>query len=78
MVPADGKFTTSNAKGHYNAREIEGQTRQHSRSSNLLEIKQIYNDMTKVDCDTVSLRARVDSFVSPDNADVSAFSSSPF
>ena len=55
MVPADGKFTAANAKGYYSAREIQGQTRQHSRSSNLLlEMKQIYNDVNKMDCDTAS------------------------
>ena len=54
VVPADRKFTSANAKGHHSAREIQGQTRQHSRSSNLLEKKQIYNGMNKMDCDTAS------------------------
>ena len=78
MVPADGKFTTANAKGHYSARAIQGQTRQHSRSSNLLEKKQIYNGVNKMDCDTASYEQEWIRFVSPDNADVNALSSSLF
>ena len=64
VVPADGKFTTANAKGHYSARAIQGQTRQHSRSSNLLEKKQIYNGVNKMDCDTASYEQEWIRFVS--------------
>ena len=78
MVPADGKFTFANAKGYYSAREIQGQTWQHSRSSNLLEKKQIYNGVNKMDCDTASYEQEWIRFVSADNADVDALSSSFF
>ena len=78
MVPADGKFSTANAKGHYSASDIQGQTRQHPRFSNLLEKKHICNGMNKMDCDTASYEQEWIRFVSPNNADVNALSSSLF
>ena len=61
---------------------MQGQSKdrpcQHSRSSNLLEKKQIYNGVNKMECDTASYEQEWIRFVSPDNADVNALSSSIF
>ena len=76
MVPADGKFTSANAKGHCSAREIQGQTQRYSRPSNLLEKKQIHNGVNKMDCDTARHEQEWIRFVSSDNADVNTLSSS--
>jgi len=51
MVPADGNFTTSIAKGNPKAGEVMGQTRQHSLLINLLGVKQIVVGINKMDCD---------------------------
>lgn len=52
MVPADGNFATSLAKGNIKAGEVQGQTRQHSLLINLLGVKQIIVGVNKMDCDT--------------------------
>ena len=41
LVPADGNFAVSVAKGNHKAGEIQGQTRQHARLLNLLGVKQL-------------------------------------
>jgi len=51
MVPADGNFATSIAKGNHKAGEVQGQTRQHSLLINLLGVKQIVVGVNKMDCD---------------------------
>jgi len=51
MVPADGNFGTSIAKGNHKAGEIQGQTRQHARLINLLGVKQLIVGVNKMDCD---------------------------
>jgi len=51
MVPADGNFTTSIAKGNPKAGEVQGQTRQHSVLINLLGVKQLMIGVNKMDCD---------------------------
>jgi len=56
MVPADGNFTTSIAKGNHKAGEIQGQTRQHARLLNLLGVKQLLVGVNKMDCDTAGFR----------------------
>jgi elongation factor 1-alpha len=56
MVPADGNFTTSIAKGNHKAGEIQGQTRQHARLLNLLGVKQLLVGVNKMDCDTAGYR----------------------
>ena len=52
LVPADGKFATAIDKGYQNEWEIQGQTRQHSRSNAPLVMKQTYDDENRMDCDT--------------------------
>jgi elongation factor 1-alpha len=52
MVPADGGFTVSLAKGDHKAGEVQGQTRQHARLINLLGVKQLIVGVNKMDCDT--------------------------
>jgi len=51
MVPADGNFTTSIAKGDHKAGVVQGQTRQHGRLLNLLGVKQLIIGINKMDCD---------------------------
>ena len=52
MVPADGNFTTSVAKGNHKANEVQGQTRQHARLLNLLGVKQLIIGVNKMDSET--------------------------
>merc|ERR1712000_345067 len=56
MVPADGNFTVSIARGNHKMGEIQGQTRQHSRLINLLGVKQICIGVNKMDCDTAGYK----------------------
>ena len=49
MVPADGNFATSIAKGDHKAGEVKGQTREHARLTNLLGIKQLIVGINKMD-----------------------------
>merc|ERR1712000_194015 len=56
MVPADGNFTVSIAKGNHKAGEIQGQTRQHARLINLLGVKQMCVGVNKMDCDTAGYK----------------------
>lgn len=51
MIPCDGNFTSSIAKGNAKAGEVQGQTRQHSLLINLLGVKQIIIGVNKMDCD---------------------------
>jgi len=51
MVPADGNFTTSIARGDHKAGEVQGQTRQHAVLINLLGVKQLLVGVNKMDCD---------------------------
>lgn len=51
LVPADGNFTTSIAKGNLKAGEVQGQTRQHALLVNLLGVKQLIVGVNKMDCD---------------------------
>jgi len=51
MIPADGNFTTSIAKGNHKAGQVQGQTRQHGRLINLLGVKQLIVGINKMDCD---------------------------
>jgi elongation factor 1-alpha len=51
MVPSDGNFTTSIAKGNAKAGQVQGQTRQHSVLINLLGVKQLIVGVNKMDCD---------------------------
>lgn len=51
MVPADGNFITSIAKGDHKAGQVQGQTRQHARLLNLLGVKQLVVGVNKMDCD---------------------------
>jgi elongation factor 1-alpha len=52
MVPADGNFTTSIAKGDHKAGEIQGQTMAHARLLNLLGVKKLIVGVNKMDSDT--------------------------
>jgi len=54
LVPADGNFTTSIAKGNLKAGEVQGQTRQHALLVNLLGVKQLIVGVNKMDCDTAN------------------------
>jgi len=49
MVPADGNFTASIAKGNPKQGIIQGQTRQHARLINLLGVKQLIVCINKMD-----------------------------
>jgi len=51
LVPADGNFVTSIAKGNLKAGEVQGQTRQHALLINLLGCKQLIVGVNKMDCD---------------------------
>jgi len=51
MVPSDGNFAASIAKGNHKAGEVQGQTRQHARLINLLGCKQLIVGVNKMDCD---------------------------
>jgi len=51
MVPADGNFAASIAKGNHKAGEVQGQTRQHARLINLLGVKQLIVGVNKMDAD---------------------------
>jgi len=52
LLPADGNFITSLAKGNHREGEVQGQTRQHARLLNLLGIKQLIVGVNKMDSDT--------------------------
>ncbi len=56
MVPADGNFATSIAKGNHKANEVQGQTRQHARLLNLLGVKQLIIGVNKMDSDTAGYK----------------------
>lgn len=56
LVPADGNFTTSIAKGNIKAGEVQGQTRQHALLINLLGVKQLIIGVNKMDCDTAGYK----------------------
>jgi len=51
LVPADGNFVTSIAKGNIKAGEVQGQTRQHALLINLLGVKQLIVGVNKMDSD---------------------------
>jgi elongation factor 1-alpha len=50
LVPSDGNFVTSIAKGNLKAGEVQGQTRQHALLINLLGVKQLIVGVNKMDC----------------------------
>lgn len=56
MVPSDGNFTTSIAKGNPKLGEVQGQTRQHSVLINLLGVKQLVVGVNKMDCDVAGYK----------------------
>lgn len=56
MVPADGNFATSIAKGNIRAGEVQGQTRQHALLINLLGVKQLIVGVNKMDCDAAGYK----------------------
>jgi elongation factor 1-alpha len=56
MVPADGNFTTSLAKGDHKTGEVKGQTREHARLINLLGVKQLIVGVNKMDSDTAGYK----------------------
>jgi elongation factor 1-alpha len=61
MVPSDGNFTASIAKGNHKVGEVQGQTRQHARLINLLGCKQLIVGVNKMDCDVAKYgKARYD------------------
>lgn len=51
LVPADGNFVTSIAKGNIKSGTVQGQTRQHGLLVNLLGVKQLIVGINKMDCD---------------------------
>lgn len=56
MVPSDGNFITSIAKGDHKAGQVQGQTRQHARLLNLLGVKQLIVGVNKMDCDVAGYK----------------------
>jgi len=61
MVPSDGNFAASIAKGNHKSGEVQGQTRQHARLINLLGCKQLIVGVNKMDCDVAKYgKARYD------------------
>ena len=52
----DRKLTTTTDKRYLSAGEIQGQTRQHSRPSKLLRMKQTYNDANEMDFGTAGCK----------------------
>lgn len=56
MIPADGNFTTSIAKGNHKLGQVQGQTRQHARLINLLGVKQLAVGVNKMDCDMAGFK----------------------
>jgi elongation factor 1-alpha len=56
MIPADGNFTTSIARGNAKTGEVQGQTRQHSLLINLLGVKQIIVGINKMDSDVAQYK----------------------
>merc|ERR1712151_1074049 len=56
MVPSDGNFTTSIAKGNPKLGQVHGQTRQHSVLINLLGVKQLVVGVNKMDCDVAGYK----------------------
>lgn len=56
LVPADGNFATSIAKGNIKAGEVQGQTRQHALLINLLGVNQIIIGVNKMDCDVAKYK----------------------
>jgi len=56
MVPADGNFTASIAKGNHKQGIVQGQTRQHARLINLLGVKQLIVGVNKMDCETAGYK----------------------
>lgn len=51
LVPADGGFAVSLAKGSKEKNEVKGQTREHARILNLLGLKSLVIGVNKMDCD---------------------------
>lgn len=51
MVPADGSFPVSLAKGDHKTGEVKGQTREHARLLNLIGVKQLIVCINKMDSD---------------------------
>lgn len=56
LVPADGNFATSLAKGDKKAGEVKGQSREHARILNLLGVKQLIVCINKMDEQTAGYR----------------------
>ena len=56
MVPGDGNFTTSLAKGDHKTGEVKGQTREHARLINLLGVKQLIVAINKMDSDVAGYK----------------------
>lgn len=54
LVPSDGNFTASIAKGDHKSGEVQGQTRQHARLINLLGCKQLIVGCNKMDTSNYS------------------------
>ena len=56
MIPIDGNSTKAFQRGNHKAGGIQGQTRQHSRLSNLVGVKQIVNGIVKMGCDVAAYK----------------------
>jgi elongation factor 1-alpha len=56
LVPADGNFVTSIAKGNAKAGEMQGQSREHALLVNLLGVKHLIVGVNKMDCDVAKYR----------------------